>query len=75
MICWTSPRSGALYPVEIEVRIGDRSLRTRPVLDDQELVTSQPLSVVYWEGLVRVEGGFRGRGYLEMTGYAGKLQW
>lgn len=72
---WTSPRSGALYPVEIEVRIGDRSLRTRPLLDDQELVTSQPLSVVYWEGLVRVEGGFRGRGYLEMTGYAGKLQW
>ena len=72
---WPSPRSGGLYPVELEVRIGDRTLRTRPLLDDQELATSWPLPVVYWEGLVRVEGGFSGRGYLEMTGYAGKLPW
>lgn len=71
---WSSPRSGALYPVELEVRIGNRSLRTRPLLDDQELATSQPLPLKYWEGLVRVEGGFSGRGYLELTGYAGKPQ-
>ena len=66
--------SRALYPVELEVRIGNRSLRTRPLLDDQELATSQPLPLKYWEGLVRVEGGFSGRGYLELTGYAGKPQ-
>jgi predicted secreted hydrolase len=29
------------------------------------------LPVVYWEGLVRLEGSLSGRGYLEMTGYAG----
>jgi len=56
------------------VRIGDHILRTRPVLDDQELSTSRPAPVVYWEGLVRVEGSLSGRGYLEMTGYAGRLR-
>ncbi|HET7772251.1 MAG TPA: lipocalin family protein, partial [Burkholderiaceae bacterium] len=30
-------------------------------------------TVAYWEGLSRVSGTLNGRGYLEMTGYAGKL--
>jgi predicted secreted hydrolase len=71
---WASPRSGASYPVQIEIRLGELTLRTRPVLDDQELSTSRPAPVVYWEGLVRLEGSLSGRGYLEMTGYAGRLQ-
>jgi predicted secreted hydrolase len=71
---WISSRSGASYPVELEVRIGEFTLRTLPVLDDQELSTSRPAPVVYWEGLVRVEGSLSGRGYLEMTGYAGRLR-
>ena len=71
---WSSPRSGASYPVEIEIRLGELTLRTAPVLDDQELSTRRPAPVVYWEGLVHVEGGLRGRGYLEMTGYAAHLQ-
>ncbi|MEF8731136.1 MAG: lipocalin-like domain-containing protein [Candidatus Accumulibacter meliphilus] len=71
---WSSPRSRASYPVQIEIRLGELSVRTRPILDDQELATSRPLPVVYWEGLVRLEGSLSGRGYLEMTGYAGRLQ-
>ncbi|WP_291994742.1 lipocalin-like domain-containing protein [Candidatus Accumulibacter sp. ACC003] len=70
---WSSPRSGGRYPVEIEIRVGELTLRTRPVLDDQELSTHQPATIVYWEGLVHVEGSVRGRGYLEMTGYADRL--
>jgi len=71
---WSSPRSGANYPVQLEIRCGEQTLRTLPVLDDQELSTSRPAPVVYWEGLVRVEGSLSGRGYLEMTGYAGPLR-
>ena len=71
---WPSPRSGARYPVQLEIRLGGLALRTRPVLDDQELSTSRPVPVVYWEGLVHLEGSLKGRGYLEMTGYAGRLQ-
>jgi predicted secreted hydrolase len=71
---WSSPRSAGRYPVEIEIRLGERTLRTRPLLDDQELSTSRPTPVTYWEGLVTVDGSFSGRGYLEMTGYAGRLQ-
>lgn len=70
---WSSPRSGASYPVEIEIRLGDLGVRTRPLLDDQELATRRPTPVVYWEGLVRLEGDLEGRGYLEMTGYADRL--
>ena len=71
---WVSPRNGASYPVELEIRFGEYRLRTRPLLDDQELSTRRPTPVVYWEGLVTVEGSFSGRGYLEMTGYAGRLR-
>ncbi|WP_313950913.1 lipocalin-like domain-containing protein [Accumulibacter sp.] len=70
---WSSPRSGASYPVQMEIRFGEHTLKTLPILDDQELSTSRPAPVVYWEGLVRVEGSLSGRGYLEMTGYAGRL--
>lgn len=71
---WSSARSGASYPVQMEVRLGEHTLRTLPVLDDQELSASQPTAVVYWEGLVQVDGSLKGRGYLELTGYAGRLQ-
>ncbi|MBE2258961.1 MAG: carotenoid 1,2-hydratase [Rhodobacteraceae bacterium] len=71
---WSSARSGASYPVQMEIRLGELTLRTRPVLDDQELSASRPTAVVYWEGLVHVEGSLSGRGYLEMTGYAGRLR-
>lgn len=65
---WQSP-TGRRYPVEWSLRIKsqNRTLRIKPVLDDQEM----DLSVRYWEGAVEVfeQKHLTGRGYLEMTGY------
>ena len=49
-----------------------------PEFTDQELVTNRSTRVTYWEGTVRVNGMIRkkplvGSGYVEMTGYAGKI--
>jgi predicted secreted hydrolase len=70
---WTSPRSGAAYPSRWRVRIPSEGLdlTVRPLLPDQEL----DVSFRYWEGAVAVEGTrrgapVRGRGYVELTGYA-----
>ena len=45
---------------------------------DQELVTPGSTGITYWEGAVRGEGTSEGQhlgaeGYVELTGYAGKL--
>lgn len=69
---WRSAR-GTEYPVETELRFGPHIIRTKPTIDDQELSTRRPAPVTYWEGLVQVEGTLSGRGYLELTGYAGKI--
>jgi len=70
---WVSPRTGGRYPVrqELTVRLPDglRRLVLTPLFADQEL--SGGVLPVYWEGAVRTKGG---RGYLELTGYAGKLE-
>jgi predicted secreted hydrolase len=47
---------------------------TAPVADDQEISARRPLPVSYWEGLVAIRGTLAGRGYLELTGYAGALR-
>lgn len=74
---WTSPASGASYPVQWQITIPDRgiSLTVRAAVDDQELRTAQSTGVTYWEGAVQVDGTrdgrpVHGRGYLEMTGYS-----
>jgi predicted secreted hydrolase len=76
---WTSPGSGGRYPVEWRVRLPRESidLSVRAVLDDQELRTGLSTGVNYWEGAIDVKGSAKGRpvqgrGYLEMTGYAGR---
>lgn len=69
---WRSAR-GTEYPVETELRFGSHIIRTKPTIDDQELSTRRPAPVTYWEGLVLIEGTLAGRGYLELTGYAGKV--
>ena len=69
---WRSAR-GTEYPVETELRFGSHVIRTKPTIDDQELSTRRPAPVTYWEGLVQLEGTLIGRGYLELTGYAGKI--
>lgn len=72
---WRSPRTGADYPVEQEVAVtlpeGRRTFRLVPLFPDQELDSRASGLPVYWEGAVQTEGG---RGYLELTGYAAKLE-
>ena len=82
---WRSIRSGADWPVSIRLRLRDqtskteRILRLIPLLDDQEVDARASTGGYYWEGAVRlVEGDHPeapeiGRGYLELTGYAGAV--
>lgn len=71
---WTSPRTGAIYPVDPVVRVrlptGERSFALAPLFDDQELDSRTTGGPVYWEGAVRTSAG---SGYLELTGYAEDL--
>lgn len=74
---WRSEATGGSYPVEWRVKIPKLALdlEVKAALDGQEL-DLKPIS--YWEGSVGVigtRGGaeVKGRGYLEMTGYAGGL--
>jgi predicted secreted hydrolase len=75
---WTSPASGADYPVtwRIEVPPHGLDLEVTAAIDAQELETGQSTGVTYWEGAIDVRGTragvpVTGSGYLEMTGYAG----
>ena len=65
--------AGVAYPAAWRVRVAHLALdlRVRPQLPDQELHTTPP----YWEGAVSVAGTrgaqpARGRGYVELVGYA-----
>jgi predicted secreted hydrolase len=75
---WQSPATGSRYPVAWTVYLPrfDIELSVVAALDDQELHTEHSTGVTYWEGAIDVNGRARGhavkgRGYLEMTGYAG----
>jgi predicted secreted hydrolase len=49
----------------------------KAVIDNQELDSRASTGTVYWEGLTELfdgQGQMVGRGYLEMTGYAGALR-
>jgi predicted secreted hydrolase len=77
---WTSPRSGVTYPQGWELRIpqAELQLRLAPTFPDQELDSKNSTRVVYWEGDVRVEGSqagqrLSGMGYVELTGYNGRV--
>jgi predicted secreted hydrolase len=73
---WRSPRTGAEYPVSWRVRVGDREFVAEPLLDDAELDSRSSTGTIYWEGPIRLRapgGAPLGRGYLELTGYAGRL--
>jgi predicted secreted hydrolase len=77
---WKSPKSGADYPMKWKVAVPSEEidLEITPVFNDQELITDRSTRVTYWEGAVRISGTARrkpvsGDGYVEMTGYAGKL--
>jgi predicted secreted hydrolase len=78
---WKSPRSGGNYPMRWKVAIPSEGIELEivPFFPAQELDTRKSTKVVYWEGGVRVHGTFhnkpvQGLGYVEMTGYVGKLK-
>jgi predicted secreted hydrolase len=74
---WKSASTGAVYPVEWRVRAGDETFTIKALLDAQELDSRSSTGAIYWEGLsdaFNPQGDRIGRGYLEMTGYAARLQ-
>lgn len=68
---WRSPHTDANYPVAMRIMTGETEWVLTPLMDDQELDSSQSTGAVYWEGAVTVtrNGQPAGRGYLELTGY------
>ena len=72
---WRSSRTGAIYPVaqSVTVRLptGIRTLALAPAFDDQEVDARRSGLPVYWEGVVKTQGG---AGYLELTGYVAPLR-
>ena len=77
---YRSPSTAASYPVGWKVELARErvSLTVSTPLPAQELDFSDVTGVAYWEGLVDVSGSaggaaVTGRGYLEMTGYAGSM--
>ncbi len=74
---WTSPASGASWPVMQRIAIGSIShiaLIVEPLMNDQELDSRLSTGTIYWEGAVRVMADDAshsriGKGYLELTGY------
>ena len=72
---WKSPRTGVEYPVEMEVRVGERTWKLAPILDDQELDARASTGTLYWEGAVRLTSPNApgGVGYLELTGYGERV--
>jgi predicted secreted hydrolase len=72
---WRSPLDGSAHPArwQLTVPSADMTLEVVPLIPDQEL----DLTFRYWEGAVTATGvregrSLAGRGYVELTGYAGK---
>jgi predicted secreted hydrolase len=77
---WKSPASGASYPMKWKITIPAQNIELEiiPEFANQELITNRSTRVTYWEGAVTIRGTIQsksvtGQGYVEMTGYAGKL--
>jgi predicted secreted hydrolase len=78
---WTSPATGAVYPIRWRIAIPklgiDLEVKTR--LESQELTGKTEFVPNYWEGAIVLSGTrnatvLRGVGYLEMTGYDHPVQ-
>ena len=75
IVFWTSSASNARYPIGWRIGLpGQRAEFTiAAALENQELKLGP---ITYWEGAIDANGtrdgkAIRGRGYLELTGYAG----
>jgi predicted secreted hydrolase len=74
---WRSPVTQALYPTawRLDTPVGRFELRA--LFDAQEIDSRASVGSAYWEGLAELldgDGRRLGLGYLEMTGYAGRLR-
>ncbi|MFT5468178.1 MAG: putative secreted hydrolase [Verrucomicrobiales bacterium] len=74
---WTAPNTKVAYPIEWSLRVPKLEIELEVVAaqKDQQLLMA---AMIYWEGATRVSGKIRGkpvrgRGYLELTGYDGKI--
>src|SRR5688572_3695578 len=74
---WKSKASGGQYPIGWRITLPDQraEFTVSAVLEDQELKLGP---ITYWEGAIDAIGTrdgktIKGRGYLELTGYAGSL--
>jgi predicted secreted hydrolase len=78
---WTSPLTGAGYPVHWKIVIPKLGieLEAKTSLVSQELAGKTRLAPNYWEGAILLTGQrgsqpLGGAGYLEMTGYDRRVQ-
>lgn len=78
---WTSPATGAEYPVQAHITTTDPATNQRvaftlkPLMLEQEL-TGRLGGIAYWEGACRVlneKGEDVGSAYMELAGYVGRL--
>ncbi|MDQ6859553.1 MAG: carotenoid 1,2-hydratase [Verrucomicrobiota bacterium] len=74
---WKSGKTGAAYPINWRIDLPQHGLAftVRAAVENQELAL---LPLAYWEGAIDTDGArngqpIKGRGYLELTGYAGAL--
>ncbi|OWQ92080.1 hypothetical protein CDN99_06925 [Roseateles aquatilis] len=73
---WRSPVSLATYPVKWRVRTPRGVFLVEAAYDAQEIDGRRSTGFLYWEGVSRLadeSGRTLGWGYLEMTGYAGRV--
>ncbi|MHB8116519.1 MAG: lipocalin-like domain-containing protein [Acidithiobacillus ferrivorans] len=72
---WQSPQTGIRYPVRWQMQVGSLHFAIVPLMDNQEFDARHSSGTVYWEGAVRAVTGQQivGKGYLELTGYGGRL--
>jgi len=78
---WESKESGARYPVSWEISVPSLQLQLLEQTDlkAQELTSHTNVTPHYWEGAVTYKGIIHsqpvtGVGYLELTGYAGRVK-
>ncbi|MGM9480699.1 lipocalin-like domain-containing protein [Roseateles sp. NT4] len=72
---WTSPATGARYPVEWRLNSPAGEMRLSAWFDAQEIDARHASGIVYWEGAAQLFDAQKrplGAGYLELTGYAGR---
>jgi predicted secreted hydrolase len=77
---WKSAKTAGRYPAAWRIRVPAAAIdvTVKPLVADQELVTTASTGITYWEGAVDGKGTSRGKdvtaeGYVELTGYAGSL--